>query len=70
MNMTFVFSAYKTNYVTQNSVCTYRKETENKVHKVQRPVNNTVSNVTDLQANLAWCIFKEIYSSSPQAVIS
>lgn len=30
-----IFLAYKINYITQNSTCTYRKKTENKIHKVQ-----------------------------------
>lgn len=56
INMVFYFSitllAYKTNYITQNSAGTYRKKTENKIHKVHRPINKTVSIVTDLQAKV------------------
>ena len=39
MNMVSHFSvtflAYKTNYITQNSTCTYTEKMENKIHKVQ-----------------------------------
>lgn len=34
----FTFLAYKANYGTQTSACTYRKKAENKFHKVQWPV--------------------------------